>query len=456
MPNQSQQMGKTSVEDIEKEEADIIRKYLQKAIACLAASDNIPQHPKIPIESKPGQKKVSNSSTNVRLINSSLANSNLPSLPPQFSNHNLEEQVASLKQKENSWAMVARNGHKKSRTIVPVAISSKATGTRNYSHLSNLHHQLDDRLFVRLPADHEWRALSPAGLREVIVKRLSVSPASIGLIKPVCSGFALSPCSSESRENLLAAAGGLFMSGATLETASNWTPILVPTVPRSIRTVEGHVEITKFMLADEIERVSSKRPAFVKLYGTPKPDAPHRTWMAFSTDTPRDGFRVFDESGITKVFKKKQSIEFCKFCNHSTKTCSRAPSCGNCGSTMHAQVDCKALTKCRNFGGPHRSDSHRCLARPTRYGNPTKDQLKVYRNAGDREYQAVVRAIAAESKAAIDEEIVGSIETVTNSQSSNISAINNETPNNTQNTNASIVDLNEALVETSTSVEMRL
>ncbi|POS82595.1 hypothetical protein EPUL_006311, partial [Erysiphe pulchra] len=143
MPNQSQQMARQRQErawhfrfsicvsifsnidstlaiykeDIEKEEADIIRKYLQKAIACLAASDNIPQPPKIPIESKPGKKKVSNSSTNVRLNNSSLANSNLPSLPTQISNHNLEEQIASLKQKENSWAMVARNGYKKSRTI---------------------------------------------------------------------------------------------------------------------------------------------------------------------------------------------------------------------------------------------------------------------------------------------------------------------------------------------------
>lgn len=235
-------------EDIEKEEADIIRKYLQKVIACLAASDNLSQPPKIPIESKPGKKKVSISSTSVKLNNSSLANSKILSPPIQISNHNLEEQVPSLKQKENSWAMVTRNGHKKSRTIVPVAISPKATGTRHNSHLPNLHHQnreinkrkktlenknrQDDRLFVRLPADHEWRALSPAGLREVIVKRLSVSPASIGLIKPVRSGFALSPCNSESKERLLAAAGGLFMSSATLKTASNWTPILVPTVPR--------------------------------------------------------------------------------------------------------------------------------------------------------------------------------------------------------------------------------
>ncbi|KHJ34622.1 putative eka-like protein [Erysiphe necator] len=272
-------------EDNEKEEADIIRKYPQRGIA---------------FESKSGKEKASNSPSKVRLNNSSVASSKPPTLPTQISNHNLEQPVLYLKQKENSWTKVARNGHKKS-----------------------------------------CAPLSPAGFREIITKRLSVSPASIGLIKPVRSGFALSPYSSDSRKNLLSAARGLFISGATLETASNWTPILVPTIPRSIWTVEGHIEITKSILADEIKRVSSKRPAFVKLYGTSKPDAPHRTWMAFFIDTPRVGFRVFDESGVTKVFKNKQPIEFCKRCNGHT---------------------------------------------------------------GDREYQAVVRAIAAEAKAAIAED----------------------------------------------------
>lgn len=86
------------------------------------------------------------------------------------------------------------------------------------------------------------------------------------------------------------------------------------------------------------------------------------------------------------------------------ETCSRAPSCGNCGSTMHIQNECKALTKCRNCGGSHRSDSTRCLARPNRAGAPTKEQLKIYRQMGDREYQAVVRAKAAEAKATAAEE----------------------------------------------------
>lgn len=58
-----------------------------------------------------------------------------------------------------------------------------------------------------------------------------------------------------------------------------------------------------------------------------------------------------------------------------------------------------AATKCRNCGGPHRSESRKCLARPTRHGAPTREQLKIYRQAGDREFQAAIRARAAEQKA---------------------------------------------------------
>lgn len=131
------------------------------------------------------------------------------------------------------------------------------------------------------------------------------------------------------------------------------------------------------------------------------PEAPHCTWLALFTKAPRPGFRVFEQSGLVRPFKKQRHLDFCKQCNrhHSAKYCSRAPSCGNCGSIMHCQESCRAPTKCRNCGGPHRSDSHRCLARPTRAGPPSKEQLKVYRQAGEREYQAFARARAAEERA---------------------------------------------------------
>ncbi|POS85268.1 hypothetical protein EPUL_004098 [Erysiphe pulchra] len=94
------------------------------------------------------------------------------------------------------------------------------------------------------------------------------------------------------------------------------------------------------MLADEIERLSSLRPSFVKLYGHNNPAAPYRTWMALFVKPPRPGFRVFDESGLVMLHKIKKSLKFCKRCNvhHSSKNCSRAPSFGNCGSTMHTEA----------------------------------------------------------------------------------------------------------------------
>ncbi|KHJ33226.1 putative eka-like protein [Erysiphe necator] len=161
----------------------------------------------------------------------------------------------------------------------------------------------DIRIFLRLPHEHDWRNLSPAGIREVIVKKLAISPASIGRIKPVHTGFALSPCNDDAREKILEGQHGLFMTGAKLEPATNWVSVIVPTVPAYIRILQGKVEVSNTMLADEIERESLERPSYLKLYGQNNPAALHRTWMAFFPKAPRPGFRVFDESGLAMPYK---------------------------------------------------------------------------------------------------------------------------------------------------------
>lgn len=123
----------------------------------------------------------------------------------------------------------------------------------------------------------------------MIVKRLLVSPASIGLIKSANSEFPLSPCSIEAREQLLKAAGGLFLSSAKLEPATQWVPLKIPTAPRSIYPLQGRVEVTKYMLTEEVERVTSVRPKALKLYGFHKTDAPHLTWLVLFEKAPRPG-----------------------------------------------------------------------------------------------------------------------------------------------------------------------
>lgn len=85
-----------------------------------------------------------------------------------------------------------------------------------------------------------------------------------------------------------------------------------------------------------------------------------------------------------------------------------------------------AATKCRTCEGPHRSDSRRCLARPTRLGVPTKEQMKIFRQVGEREYQAVLRAKAAEESATAAENInidlTSSQESETEGSTNNIQA----------------------------------
>lgn len=220
------------------------------------------------------------------------------------------------------------------------------------------------------------------------------------------------------------------MSGAKLEPASNWVPVIVPTVPTYIRILQGKNEVNKIMLADDIERMSSVRPSFLKLYSHNNPAVPHRTWMALFAKAPKPGFRVFDESVLIMIHKKEKPLEFCKRCNkhHPSKSCSKTPSCGNCASTMHTEDICIVATKCRNCGGLHRSDSRRCIARPTRSGIPTKEQLKSYRQAGKREIQAVTRAKEAELKAATAEESILDVES------------SQETDSNSSETQASTVE----------------
>ncbi|POS82700.1 hypothetical protein EPUL_003942 [Erysiphe pulchra] len=401
-------------EEIEIEEAAALKSYLRQAVANFAAADSLTSPPCVPSHTRPnkangkGKDKDLNTKTNTTKKVAVATPKNIPSQSSDRASIKEAEQIRVMPTTKNSWATVARNGQKTTRVtqsacnlqaaLVNKAIPNMTNKSKSSPRASPSLSTADTRLFVRLPQDHEWRKLSPAGICE-----------------PVHSGFALSPCNSEAREEVLKAGNGLFMSGAKLEAATSWVSVLVPTVPASVHMEQGVVDVSKSMLADEIERVCSVRPAHLKLYGRNKSEAPHRTWMAYFPKAPRAGFRVFDESGIVRLYKKQNPLEFCKRCNghHPAKNYSRAPSCANCGSTNHSVDTCMAATKCRNCGGPHRADSRRCLARPNHSG----------------------RARIAEENAAttgridIDltsSQILGDISTPENSQATNVEAYGGE------------------------------
>ncbi|POS82999.1 hypothetical protein EPUL_003800, partial [Erysiphe pulchra] len=355
-------------DEIEKEEDVAFKAYLRQAIANFAATDSSPSPPRVPVHTRPnkgGGNSNGKGKDKDKISTKKAAVATPKIILSQGSNLGSSKEVELLRiipSSDISLVTVARKGQKKARVTHN---SHVASGIKVVQKLSKEDKSAsiisDKRLFFRLSLEHEWLKLSPAGIRVVKVEKLLISPSPIGKIKPVNSGFALSPCNAEVREAILKAGNGFFLSGAKLETATNWVPVLIPTVPSFIREEQGEVEVSSSMLSNEIERVCSMQPGY----------------MAIFSKAPRCGFRVFDESRIVRPFKKQQPLEFCKRCNghHPAKNCSRAPSCGNCGSTNHATDICMAATKCQNCGGAHRSDSR------------------------DREYQAVLRARAAEENA---------------------------------------------------------
>ncbi|POS82576.1 hypothetical protein EPUL_004491, partial [Erysiphe pulchra] len=215
-------------EAIEKEKVAAFKAYLQLTIANIAAVDSSPSPPQIPIHTRPTKgDRIGKDRSNTKKVTIVIPPKPIgvaikkkvaketPSLPntPQIS--------------ENTWATVARAGQKKARVILNNSTQVNLTGIQS-----------------RRPANkekskHEWRKLSPAGIRGAIVKKLHISPSLIGRVKPVHSGFALSPCSPEASEEIIKAGNGLFLSGAKLEIATNWASVLVPTVPASIKMEQG-------------------------------------------------------------------------------------------------------------------------------------------------------------------------------------------------------------------------
>ncbi|KHJ36012.1 putative eka-like protein [Erysiphe necator] len=335
--------------EIEKEEVIACKAYLRQAIANIVAADSHPSPPQVPIHTRPNNRHLKG---NDKHSTEKIAVATPRIVLDKAANRGMYKEVILSKISQvtdNAWAVVSREGQKKACEVNNIndtkthasAGNKNAPRVVNKDNSASLSHK---RLIFRLPQEHEWSKLSPAGIREVVVKRLAISPPLIGKIKPIHWEFALSPCSAEA--------------------------LMISTVPASIRKQQqqGDVKISSSILSGEIERVSSVRSTYVKLYGRNKPEAPHRTWMVFFEKTPRSGFRVFDESEVAVTFKKQQPLEFRKRCNghHPAKICSRAP----------------------------------CLARPARSGAPNKEQRRIFRREGDRKYQAVVKARAAEEIAA--------------------------------------------------------
>lgn len=321
-------------------------------------------------------------------------------VPHQRTFHHIAAQNTAT---ENTWATVAQKGLNLSANQ---SITKMAEAALTHTPSKNTHKSLsDDRLFLRLDENHIWRQLSPSGIREAIIKTTICSPTDIERIHRTRTGFAISVKNQEAKARLLAASDTLIPFEAKLELPSDLVALRIASVPVAVHTLSGRVVVTPDMVATEILRVTKCTPSRVRVHGISKNGSLYRSWLALfpKASSPKPGFRLFDDSGIALTHQPRVPIQQCKRCLgfHATRGCSRTPACWNCASTMHSSTECKAATRCRNCGGPHRSDSRDCLARPSRSGPVTKEQLITIRQASQREYHAVARARAATIRAEV-------------------------------------------------------
>ncbi|RKF59116.1 putative eka-like protein [Golovinomyces cichoracearum] len=331
----------TSTPDSNKEFNEGLLTYLRAAIAQFLANGTGISPPVLPPKPKSNHQTVSHQQNKLSTIDS----------------YTPEKKIIV----KNSWATIARKGHQAKETV---------KYTKSF--------ESDERLFLRLPKDQEWRLLAPCSIREAVSSHLKYSPTDIIHIRRTATGFALTAKDKDTRFRLLDGSVAHSVQNVKLEPASDLVTYHIATVPVAIASVNKKVLVTNSMLEAEIKRVTHSSPTSVRPLGKVKLGAPYQSWLAHfpRSQAPRPGFRLFDESGVAIIHKPHQPLQQCKRCLdfHPTRGCSRAPACGNCSSTMHDISECKALTRCRNCGGPHRSDNRICLARPTRSGPINKEQ----------------------------------------------------------------------------------
>ncbi|KHJ33603.1 putative eka-like protein [Erysiphe necator] len=233
---------------------------------------------------------------------------------------------------EKKWASIARKGNQ----VTPAIPTLSAVPSSTQKHLradkeKGKHSKPstgDDRLFLRLAKEHEWRPLALSAIREIICKHLECSLTDILLIRRTATGFALTANDKETRQLLLDKSSMISAQNATIEPASDLVTYHIPNVPVTIQFSNNKVFVTKEMVEAEIKRVTQASPTTVRRHGKTKAGAPYQAWLAHfpRPHAPRVGFRIFDESGLALVYKPRQNILQCKRCLgfHPTRGCSRA------------------------------------------------------------------------------------------------------------------------------------
>jgi hypothetical protein len=263
----------------------------------------------------------------------------------------------------------------------------------------------DQRLLIPVEPSALLNRPEPFALRqELCAKITGISLASIPLITPTRTGWAITPSDLKTRDLLTTEENSRILlqilSGTAIKQPEIWYNYAVPGVPFTMRQLSGSVVtnstelVTEEVVAQTQETPISCRPS---RHG-PNAVSNKITWIVSFT-APVRPFRLFNSSELAKLIEKKPAISRhdpgCQgFCNPAK--CTRYQRCNNCSTRIDlhdgpAGANCTHEARCANCHGPFPAGHDHCPAAPCRKDGkiirPTKKELDIIRRHGDRNFR---------------------------------------------------------------------
>lgn len=299
--------------------------------------------------------------------------------------------------KETTYASVAQraaDGEPPSKRSVTKALRPPAA-------------KADNRVMIRVPADHSIRQANPFEVRSHINKIMG-GEERIMDVHYVRSGIALVAKSGLKATEILQFKDQITntVGNASVEQQEKWVSFLLNPVPKRLTTSDGGVDVTPELVSREIQLhtgMTMRRVAWTKkssqsglaegvilAYMTP---AMAKSWPAH--------MRLFGQAVSVQPLRERLNVTQCEKCYgfHHTRNCPRAPRCHRCAGARHDDA-CMTPVKCVNCHGPHAATSANCPARPSRSNGsvikPQSRQLKAIRQAGRAEWLKMNAPTSAE------------------------------------------------------------
>ncbi|KAF7575736.1 hypothetical protein PtrM4_073600 [Pyrenophora tritici-repentis] len=254
-----------------------------------------------------------------------------------------------------------------------------------------------------------------------IVKAIKeITPSDIPTAKHIKTGWAITPrndkikallMGQENRELMIRA-----VEGESARLPERWVNYAVQGVESSYRTITGEsIPTTIDDIVSEALSQTGIEPASCRpsRHG---PTEGRTTWI-ISFTRPVRSFRLFGTGDYAHEIKKNSPamlhdpgcLGYCK-----TSRCTRPARCTTCSKTTathqgpHGE-QCKDTPKCANCHGPFPATHDKCPAAPTRVNGrliqPTKGELKVIREAGDRASEAMQPARGRQTGSTVETSI---------------------------------------------------